>query len=103
MRLRPDERQDRRLLIIKVTDTDMALQKREQREGRSLSDESLEKLLQKLKPYQPRAIGLDIYRDFHLTPHSQNFRYRMSGGKIHAHMLSQLFSATLDGRPLLWW
>ncbi|MDJ0719850.1 MAG: CHASE2 domain-containing protein, partial [Prochloraceae cyanobacterium] len=66
MVLRPDEGKDPRLLIIKVTQADMYLneQKPEQRRGASLSESSLEKLLQKLKPYQPRVIGLDIYYDF---------------------------------------
>ena len=61
LRLRPDEPQDPRLLVITVTEEDVQAQK-EQRQG-SLSDQSLNKLLEKLEGYQPVVIGLDIYRD----------------------------------------
>ncbi|MBR8833334.1 MAG: CHASE2 domain-containing protein [Stigonema ocellatum SAG 48.90 = DSM 106950] len=62
MRMRPDEGADERLLVITVTEADIQTQK--QRQKSSLSDSTLQQLLQKLSPYKPRAIGLDIYRDF---------------------------------------
>lgn len=62
MRMRPDEGADERLLVITVTEADIQAQK--QRQKSSLSDITLQQLLQKLEPYKPRAIGLDIYRDF---------------------------------------
>lgn len=62
MRMRPDEGVDKRLLVITVTEAD--IQAQEQRQKSSLSDSTLQKLLQKLSIYKPRAIGLDIYRDF---------------------------------------
>ena len=62
MRMRPDEGADERLLVITVTEADIQAQK--QRQKSSLSDSTLQQLLQKLSPYKPRAIGLDIYRDF---------------------------------------
>ncbi|MEH2000341.1 MAG: CHASE2 domain-containing protein [Nostoc sp.] len=62
MRMRPDEGVDQRLLVITVTEAD--IQAQQQRQKSSLSDSTLQKLLQKLSLYQPRAIGLDIYRDF---------------------------------------
>ena len=82
MRLRPqNEGADPNLLIIEITDTDIQIQHQNkeqmqrvrttaQHQGEavpvSLSDQSLEKILDKLsKPeYRPRVIGLDIYRDF---------------------------------------
>jgi CHASE2 domain-containing sensor protein len=65
MRLRPIERPDSRLLIVTVTEEDVEKQRKAQETMRgSLSDESLNKLLDKLKVYQPIAIGLDIYRDY---------------------------------------
>ncbi len=79
VRLRPDERADSRLLVIGVTDTDIEMQKEneellkrqslsEQTYGQtfetSLSDQSLNRLLDKLAEYQPLVIGLDLYRDF---------------------------------------
>ena len=66
-RLRPEEPQDDRLLIVAVTENDFQLPEQEQRQG-SLSDLALAKLLAKLMPLKPRAIGLDIYHDFPLSP-----------------------------------
>lgn len=60
---RPAEKPDSRLLVVTITEADIQAQKNEPRRG-SLSDHSLAKLLEKLDYYQPRAIGLDIYRDF---------------------------------------
>jgi CHASE2 domain-containing sensor protein len=63
MRIRPDEGSDRRLLIVGITDEDFQLPEQKERKG-SLSDLALDKLLEKIEPYKPRAIGLDIFRDF---------------------------------------
>lgn len=63
MRIRPDEGSDRRLLIVGITDEDFQLTEQKDRKG-SLSDLALDKLLEKIEPYKPRAIGLDIFRDF---------------------------------------
>ncbi|MFN6541227.1 MAG: CHASE2 domain-containing protein [Nostoc sp. EkiNYC01] len=66
VRLRPPEGIDPRLLIITIDDDDLATQRKngEALIGASISEKSLNKLLEKLNQYQPRAIGLDIYRDF---------------------------------------
>ncbi len=66
MRSRPSEEPDHRLLLVTIDDTDLANQRRngESLKGTSISEKSLNQLLVKLKQYQPRAIGLDIYRDF---------------------------------------
>lgn len=69
MRSRPDEGPDPRLLVVTIDDEDLANQRRngEKLQGTSLSETSLNKLLVKLEQYQPKAIGLDIYRDFPAT------------------------------------
>ncbi|MCA1994259.1 MAG: CHASE2 domain-containing protein, partial [Coleofasciculus sp. S288] len=64
MQRRPAEPPDNRLLIVEITQEDIEAQKQELRPGTSLSDRSLARLLAILESYQPRAIGLDIYRDF---------------------------------------
>ncbi|MBD2361306.1 CHASE2 domain-containing protein [Anabaena minutissima FACHB-250] len=66
MRSRPDEGTDRRLLVVTIDDEDLANQRRngESLKGTSISEKSLNQLLVKLNQYQPKAIGLDIYRDF---------------------------------------
>lgn len=56
---------DNRILVVEITDQDIEAQ-RERKEAmgdKSLSDESLVKLLKILNKYQPRAIGLDLQRD----------------------------------------
>lgn len=63
MQLRPSEIPDSRLLVVTVTEEDVRSQQAEKPRG-SLSDKSLSQLLEKLEPYQPAAIGLDIYRDY---------------------------------------
>ena len=70
--LRPPEAIDPRLLIVTVTEEDVQNQPPEERLGTSISDRSLAELLQKLRSHQPRVIGLDIYREFPLTPGQTN-------------------------------
>jgi CHASE2 domain-containing sensor protein len=48
------------------------------------------------------------FPDYWDTPYGTNLDNQMSGVLIHAHMVSQILSAVLDGRPLLrvwsgWW
>ncbi|MBD2464603.1 CHASE2 domain-containing protein [Oscillatoria sp. FACHB-1407] len=59
--LRPDEGTDPRILLITIDDSD--IQAQQERTG-SLSESSLEAVLEKLEPHNPRVIGLDVYRDF---------------------------------------
>ncbi|XGV98369.1 MAG: CHASE2 domain-containing protein [Leptolyngbya sp. BL-A-14] len=63
MRLRPAEAPDPRLLVVTAHEADIAAQGNEPRRG-SLSDRTLNRLLEKLETFQPAAIGLDLYRDF---------------------------------------
>lgn len=70
--LRPTEAPDPRLLIVTVTEEDVQNQPPEERLGTSISDRSLVELLQKLESYQPRVIGLDIYREFLLDSEREN-------------------------------
>ena len=74
LRLRPAEGRDRRLLVVTVTEADVQAQ--DQNQG-SLSNRSLERLLQKLEQYQPQAIGLDIYRPLTIDPKYADLRTRM--------------------------
>lgn len=57
IRLRPDQGRDPRLLVVTVTDKDL------QSYGTLLPGKTLNELLKKLEQYQPRVIGLDIFRD----------------------------------------
>ena len=75
-RLRPSEGPDPRLLVVTVTEADIQAQNQEPGQG-SLSDRSLERLLQKLQQYQPRAIGLDVYRSLPVGPNYANLKTRL--------------------------
>jgi CHASE2 domain-containing sensor protein len=76
VRLRPNERQDSRLLVVAITEADFQIPEQKSRKG-SLSDLALAKLLEKLESYQPRAIGLDIYRDFPVDPNQPELATRL--------------------------
>ncbi len=63
LQVRSNEPPDDRILVIEVTEEDVQKQKNETRRG-SLSDQAFSEIMDKLKPLQPAAIGLDIYRDY---------------------------------------
>ncbi|NES01867.1 MAG: CHASE2 domain-containing protein [Okeania sp. SIO2F4] len=64
-RLRPTEPLDPRIVIVGITEADI------QKYGYPINDQLLAELLQKLHSLQPRAIGLDIYRDLPQEPGHQ--------------------------------
>lgn len=76
MRSRPESGQDPRLLIVTVTEDDFQLPEQKQRTG-SISDLALVQLLEKLKQFQARTIGLDIYRDFSVKPNQDSLATRL--------------------------
>jgi adenylate cyclase len=63
IRLRPDEGEDNRLLIVGITEADV-----QTRKEWPISDRTLAQLLEKLEAQQPRAIGLDVIRDVPIEP-----------------------------------
>ncbi|MBP5976998.1 CHASE2 domain-containing protein [Brasilonema sp. CT11] len=62
--LRPKEELDPRLLVVEITEKDIQSRQEMTQGPKSISDSTLAQLLNKLQKYQPRVIGLDIYRDF---------------------------------------
>lgn len=66
-RLRPTEPLDPRIVIIGIDESDI------QKYGYPINDLLMAEILQKLHSLQPRAIGLDIYRDFPREPGYKNF------------------------------
>ena len=81
VKLRPNERQDSRLLVVTITEADFQLKEQESRKG-SLSDLALAKLLKKLESYQPRTIGIDIYRDFPVNPNQSELATRLKNSNL---------------------
>lgn len=68
MRSRPYEAQDQRILVVSVTEADVRAQPPFERGGASLSDKTLALLVRKLQQFEPRAIGLNIYRENPVSP-----------------------------------
>ena len=63
VRLQPDAGPDRRLLIVAISEADI------QALGRfPISDVAIAQTLTKLQKYQPKVIGLDLYRDLPQPP-----------------------------------
>lgn len=62
-RLRPAESIDPRIVMVTIDETDIS-----NLNQWPMSDQQLVKLLEKLKTYQPRVIGLDLYRDLPVPP-----------------------------------
>ena len=109
-RLRPKEPVDSRIAIVGINEEDI------RKAGQwSMSDATLAKLLEILKQKKPRAIGLDLYRDLPVEPGHQKLVNVFTstptligiqkvvgngaGVEIHAHLVSQILSAALEGRP----
>lgn len=63
MKLRPAEAPDSRIVIVTVDGEAIEAQTSLERRG-SLSDETLQATLSTLLSYEPRLVGLDLYRDF---------------------------------------
>lgn len=63
MRLQPKSLTDSRLLIVEITESDIATFQQW-----PLPDRVVAQTLEELQQYQPRAIGLDLYRDIPQPP-----------------------------------
>ncbi|WP_138506253.1 CHASE2 domain-containing serine/threonine-protein kinase [Nostoc sp. PA-18-2419] len=76
MQLRADPGPDSRLLIVALTDNDI------QKWNWPLSGELLDRLLGKLEESEPRAIGLDIFRDLPVQPGHDKLLQRLQQSDI---------------------
>ncbi|MGF1673342.1 MAG: CHASE2 domain-containing protein, partial [Rivularia sp. (in: cyanobacteria)] len=65
--LRPIERYQERITIVAIDEASL-----QELGSWPVSDDKVAELLQKIKAYQPRAIGLDIYRDLPVSSGSEN-------------------------------
>jgi CHASE2 domain-containing sensor protein len=78
MRWRPNERPDERLLVVAITEKDI-----QNIQQATLSDQNLNRLLEKLEEYQPLAIGLDIFRDVPIEPgHADLLKHLQQSDRI---------------------
>lgn len=78
LRQRPDEGPDSRLLVVAIKDEDFQLpEQKSRKEGTSLSDLALARLLEKLEVHQPRVIGMDIFHDFPIDSRQRDLKTRL--------------------------
>ncbi|MDZ7964577.1 MAG: CHASE2 domain-containing protein [Nostoc sp. DedSLP03] len=63
---------DPRLIIVEITEKDIQSRQEMTKGLKSISDSTLAKLIDKIQKYQPRVLGLDIYRDFADPPNKSN-------------------------------
>jgi CHASE2 domain-containing sensor protein len=76
VQLLPDQGPDQRLLIISITEEDL------QKWNWPLSSEILDRLFDNLQQYQPRAIGLDIFRDLPVQPGHEKLLERLQQSDV---------------------
>ncbi len=79
MELRPIEQPDSRFLIVTIDESDIQYQnQRAMPMQGALSDAALLRLIEKLKQYEARTIGIDIYRDFPVNPEYSKLKTYLS-------------------------
>lgn len=74
LRWRPAEPIDERVLIVGIDDADL-----QHLDTFPVSDLDLARLLQTLAQYQPRAIGVDIFRDLPVSPGHRELKATLAG------------------------
>lgn len=79
VRLRPPDGPDPRLLLVEITEDDIRAQKKW-----PLTDKVLADLLAKLAEFNPRAIGLDLYRDLPQEPGTAELAKRLKNSNVIA-------------------
>ncbi|MUG93733.1 CHASE2 domain-containing protein [Scytonema sp. UIC 10036] len=80
MQMRVNSGLDRRLLIVAITESD--IKKWKSPTSDRLSGQVLDRLLDKLEQYQPRAIGFDIFRDLPVEPGHDRLLKRLQQSDI---------------------
>ena len=92
VRLQADRGPDPRLLIVGISEEDI------QALGRfPISDEAIAQTLTKLQKYQPKAIGLDLYRDLPTEPGHQELRAGLKAPNVVA--IAKLSDSESPGVP----
>ena len=81
-RLRPSAGDDPRLLVVNITEDDIRSQNRW-----PISDQVIAQLLAKLDQYQPKVIGLDLYRDVPQQPGHETLLRQLRSSNVTTVML----------------
>ncbi|MEG4572464.1 EAL domain-containing protein [Microcoleus sp. N3A4] len=92
VRLQPDSGPDPRLLVVGISEGDI------QALGRfPISDEAIAQTLTKLQKYQPKVIGLDLYRDLPQPPGHQQLLAQLKAPNVVA--IAKLSDSESPGVP----
>ncbi|GAB1540720.1 hypothetical protein NUACC21_33890 [Scytonema sp. NUACC21] len=96
--LRPQEASEERITIVAIDEASL-------RYVRSwpIPDRQISQLIQKLKDFQPRAIGLNIYRDLPVKPGHQDLvrTFASTPNLVGIHLLSHNKNISVSPPPLL--
>ncbi|MDJ0736409.1 MAG: EAL domain-containing protein [Nostocaceae cyanobacterium] len=77
VRLQPDAGEDPRLLVVEITEEDI------KNENQLLiRDRTLAQVLQKIQQYQPKVIGLDMYRNVPQPPGREEFLKQLQADNV---------------------
>lgn len=98
LRLRPTRPPDPRIVIIEINDDDIR-----QFQSWPFSDDLLAQLLHKIKSYQPRVIGLDIYRELPVGDGSETLQalFRHTPNLIGIEKLPDAHSPAIQPHEIL--
>ncbi|MEG4211056.1 EAL domain-containing protein [Microcoleus sp. S13_B4] len=92
VRLQPDSGPDPRLLVVAISEADI------QALGRfPISDKAIAQTLTKLQKYQPKVIGLDLYRDLPQPPGHQELLAGLKAANVVA--IAKLSDSESPGVP----
>ncbi|MGK7898424.1 MAG: CHASE2 domain-containing protein, partial [Xenococcus sp. (in: cyanobacteria)] len=79
VRLKSGNRFDERLLLVEITDLDIKNQKRW-----PIDDQTIAQLLAEIQKYQPKVIGLDLYRDITYPPGTASLNQQLQAENLIA-------------------
>ncbi len=92
VRMQPNAGSDPRLLVVAITEADIQTLKQW-----PVSDQTLAQLLEKLQQYQPKVIGLDLYRNIPQPPGNRALLKQLTAPNIIA--ITKLDDADVEGVP----
>jgi CHASE2 domain-containing sensor protein len=93
MRMRPAEPADDRVLVVEATEADV------KRYGFPLPDQTLAQVIETLNIYQPRVVGLDIFRDSAVAPGTAKLTQLLQKNSQIIGICSVADVTNLDNKP----
>lgn len=95
LRLRPAEPSDQRITLVAINEADI------QKDTYPISDARLAHLIQALRAYQPRVMGLDIFRDRSVPPGTSDFQQILAATPNLIGIERQILASPVDAPAAL--